>query len=143
MVVSAANRWKLGVFVVLGMGLGFITLLWLGTAGFGERDFRIVSYFNESVQGLDVGSSVKFRGVPIGRVAKIRIAPDGRHVEVMSDVKIDALARLGFRQDATEMLENQQFSDKERHDIISETISPSLTSAATMNCTCRRMSLYT
>ena len=35
-----------------------------------------MAYFNESVQGLDVGSAVKLRGVRVGRVASIRVHYD-------------------------------------------------------------------
>ena len=37
---------------------------------------KFVAYFNESVQGLDVGSAVKLRGVRVGRVASIRVHYD-------------------------------------------------------------------
>src|SRR5205807_1515549 len=49
------------------------------------------------VQGLDVGSPVKFRGVTVGTVAEITIAPDRRHVQVTSNIYVDALVRLGLR----------------------------------------------
>ncbi len=100
MAVNPMQRWKLGVFVVLSAVIGFVLLVWLGTVGLNRRTFRVVSYFDESVQGLDVGSSVKFRGVRIGRVADIAIGPDRRHVEVTSDVDLNAMVRLGLRQDA-------------------------------------------
>ncbi|MFQ5515052.1 MAG: MlaD family protein [Myxococcota bacterium] len=99
------DRWKLGLFAVLGMGLAFLALLWLGTAGFGGRTIEVVSYFNESVQGLDVGSAVKFRGVRIGHVSRIAIAPDRRHVEVASELDLGALERLGLGTTEAEALE--------------------------------------
>lgn len=45
-----------------------------------------VSYFDESVQGLKVDSSVKYRGVEAGRVRSIRVAPDGRLIEVVMKI---------------------------------------------------------
>src|SRR5580704_6410665 len=53
-------------------------------------------YFDESVQGLDVGSPVKFRGVTIGSVYAIGIAPDHQHVEVTCDLVADQLNDLGL-----------------------------------------------
>ncbi len=88
MAVDASQRWKLGLFVVLTSILGFVILVWLGTVGLSRNKTQVVSYFDESVQGLDVGSPVKFRGVRIGRVADIGIGPDRRHVEVTSDVDL-------------------------------------------------------
>jgi phospholipid/cholesterol/gamma-HCH transport system substrate-binding protein len=47
-----------------------------------------VTYFNESVQGLDIESPVKYRGVAVGRVQTIRVAPDSKLIEVV--LKIDS-----------------------------------------------------
>jgi len=57
----------------------------------------VVTFFDESVQGLDVGAPVKIRGVTIGHVSRITIAPDHRHVEVHADIYQEALERLGLR----------------------------------------------
>lgn len=43
----------------------------------------VVAYFSESVQGLQTDSPVKFRGVPVGRIKAIRLAPNGRLIEVV------------------------------------------------------------
>jgi ABC-type transporter Mla subunit MlaD len=75
-------------------------LFWLGAQRFQRASFPAVSYFDESVQGLDVGSPVKFRGVTVGTVADITIAPDHRHVQVTSDIYVDAIQRLGLGEGA-------------------------------------------
>jgi phospholipid/cholesterol/gamma-HCH transport system substrate-binding protein len=41
-----------------------------------------VAYFDESVQGLEIDSPVKYRGVSIGRVQNIAVAPDGKLIQV-------------------------------------------------------------
>ena len=96
MAVSTTNRWKLGLFVVLALAIGAFSLVWLGASSFTQDRRSAVSYFDESVQGLDVGSAVKFRGVPIGSVSKIAIGPDLRHVEVTSEIDAVVLRSLGF-----------------------------------------------
>jgi phospholipid/cholesterol/gamma-HCH transport system substrate-binding protein len=93
---TGTNHYKLGLFVLLGLGLSFAFVLTLGASNWNEASVRYVSYFDESVQGLDVGSPVKFRGVTVGTVADITIAPDHRHVQVTSDIYVDALQRLGL-----------------------------------------------
>ena len=40
---------------------------------------RFAAYFNESVQGLDVGCAVKLRGVRIGRVLTTRALYDAKN----------------------------------------------------------------
>src|SRR5439155_24240345 len=97
MATTATNHWKLGLFVLLAVGVTLGTLFWLGARRFQRDSFPAISYFDESVQGLDVGSPVKFRGVTIGTVSDITIAPDHRHVQVTSDIYLDALAHLGLR----------------------------------------------
>jgi phospholipid/cholesterol/gamma-HCH transport system substrate-binding protein len=96
MATTATNHWKLGLFVVAGILAAAGTLFWLAAHRFQRDALQAVTYFDESVQGLDVGSPVKFRGVTIGTVTDITIAPDQRLVQVTSDIYLDALARLGL-----------------------------------------------
>lgn len=94
---TGTNRWKLGLFVVVGATLALAGLIAFGAHSFGRSSERYVSYFDESVQGLDVGSAAKFRGVPVGRVAAIEIAPDQRHIEVALEIDDAQLERLTSR----------------------------------------------
>jgi ABC-type transporter Mla subunit MlaD len=91
---TGTNRWKLGLFVVVGAALALAGLIAFGARSFSRSSARYVSYFDESVQGLDVGSAAKFRGVPVGRVAAIEIAPDQRHIEVGIEIDDSQLQRL-------------------------------------------------
>lgn len=86
---TEAKKLRVGVFAIGALVLGVGGLIWLGASRFFEDTVSFVTYFSESVQGLDPGSSVKYRGVPAGRVADIRIAPDGNLIEVVMDVKSD------------------------------------------------------
>jgi phospholipid/cholesterol/gamma-HCH transport system substrate-binding protein len=47
---------------------------------------RYHTYFDESVSGLEVGSTVVFRGVRIGNVGAIGIAPDRTRIDVALDL---------------------------------------------------------
>ena len=109
MATTATNHWKLGLFVVTGVGAVIGSIFWLGARRFHRESFPAITYFDESVQGLDVGSPVKFRGVTIGTVADITIAPDHRLVEVTQDIYVDALRRLGLRAGAPKT--GEQFID--------------------------------
>jgi len=97
---SGTNHWKLGAFVVGATALGLGALLWVGAQRFDRETVDRITYFEESVQGLDVGAPVKVRGVPIGTVADIRIAPDGKLVEVRARFQADDLRRLGLAEES-------------------------------------------
>jgi ABC-type transporter Mla subunit MlaD len=62
---------RVGVLVLAGLALGIGFILFLTANRIGSRNTLYESYFRESVQGLEIGASVRFRGVAIGRVAEI------------------------------------------------------------------------
>jgi phospholipid/cholesterol/gamma-HCH transport system substrate-binding protein len=94
--LNQANYWKLGAFVLGGLALAFAGLVWLGAGDWNRQTRTIVTYFDESVQGLEVGSALKFRGVGVGTVTQISIAEDLRHVKVTAQAYEDVLADLGL-----------------------------------------------
>ena len=71
-------------------------LSWLGSLRLSQESVRVRYFFDEDVSGLDIGASVKFRGVNMGKVVAIRAANDQRHVEVEADLFVDALRNLGL-----------------------------------------------
>jgi phospholipid/cholesterol/gamma-HCH transport system substrate-binding protein len=93
---TGTNHYKLGLFVLLGLGLSLAFVITLGARNWNEESVRYVSYFDESVQGLELGSPVKFRGVSVGRVSGIGVAPDQRHVQVTSELTVPDLQRLNL-----------------------------------------------
>lgn len=64
---------------------------------------RFHAYFDESVHGLDVGSMVKFRGVKIGTVGEINVAPDRKHVHVALDIDRETAHKLKLRESVHEL----------------------------------------
>jgi ABC-type transporter Mla subunit MlaD len=66
-----ANYFKLGVFIIAAIVVFLAIVLALSAGQLLKRTVTMETYFNESVQGLDVGSAVKFRGVQLGRVTRI------------------------------------------------------------------------
>lgn len=61
---------RVGLLIVGGAVL-LIAMIWFLTGNQIGGGTVFESYFSESVQGLEVGAAVKFRGVTIGRVADI------------------------------------------------------------------------
>lgn len=64
----------LGAFIVGGLLLIALALIVIGARGLFTHQSRLILYFPGSVNGLQVGSAVKFKGVTIGQVASIRIS---------------------------------------------------------------------
>jgi len=65
------NYFKIGIFILSAFVLVAAALIFLGA----DRMFRpriyLETYVDGTVQGIDVGSPVKFRGVQIGRISRI------------------------------------------------------------------------
>lgn len=66
-----ANYFKLGLFLLVGTLFLVVVVLVLGAGQVFTRSVTLETYFNESVNGLEVGSPVKFRGVRVGTVDRI------------------------------------------------------------------------
>jgi phospholipid/cholesterol/gamma-HCH transport system substrate-binding protein len=93
---TPSNHWKLGLFVVTGVVVGLGTVVALGARGLHKETVAYESFMDESVQGLEVGSPVKFRGVTIGNVSQIGVAPDVRHVRLTSELAVQDLVLMGL-----------------------------------------------
>jgi phospholipid/cholesterol/gamma-HCH transport system substrate-binding protein len=85
-------KFTVGLFVAGGIAIALAAVVWLGLSGFLEKGQYYVTYFNESVQGLDVDSPVKYRGVTVGRVERISVAADSKLIEVV--LKIESRKKL-------------------------------------------------
>ena len=79
--MTKVSHFKVGIFVLGCIGLGFGILIWIGAAHF-LRTQPYVCFFDESVEGLSPGAEVGYRGVQVGRVTGIGLAPDGRLIRV-------------------------------------------------------------
>jgi ABC-type transporter Mla subunit MlaD len=68
---EAMRYWRLGAFVIVSLCILTTGLVLLGGRKWFQGTFMFETYFDQSVAGLDVGAPVRFRGVPLGRVAAI------------------------------------------------------------------------
>ena len=67
------SYFKIGIFVIAAVVIGVLGVVVLGAGALFQKKSIVETYIDESVQGLDVGSPVKFRGVPVGRVEDISL----------------------------------------------------------------------
>lgn len=63
----------IGSFVVGAIALAVAAILLFGRGDLLQRKVKFVMFFDGSVQGLDIGAPVMFRGVKIGEVVDIRV----------------------------------------------------------------------
>lgn len=68
---NKTSYYKIGLFTVLSIALIVCFIIFLGVSTLFKTQIIAETYFNESVQGLNIGSPVKYRGVNVGKVTKI------------------------------------------------------------------------
>ena len=98
---AKTNYTMVGLFVIMSIMLIFVFVIWLirPTDDTELTSFKI--YFTESVSGLNIDSPVKYRGVTIGKVTRMRINPtnvEEIEVNILVDreapIKTDTVAKL-------------------------------------------------
>jgi phospholipid/cholesterol/gamma-HCH transport system substrate-binding protein len=83
-----AHYFVVGVFVTGALLGAFMFLIWLAS----PHDERTYDYytveFKASISGLEEGSSVEYKGVKVGKVMKMRLAPANSEI-VYVDIGVD------------------------------------------------------
>lgn len=86
------NKKLIGLFVVVGAVIFALLIAgYIRKELFPPKENMIVMYFDESVKGLSVGSPVVFKGVEIGKVAKIDLIANPENMEF----RIPVYVKLG------------------------------------------------
>src|SRR6056297_1955306 len=86
---SVKTNFAVGLFIITGIAVVAVVVIYVGASTYLKPGRLYSAFFNESVQGLSKDSPVKYRGVPVGQVHDIRIAEDGRLVEVVLRIDSD------------------------------------------------------
>ena len=67
------NTTSIGLFIVIGVALGVTGLLLFSSSKLFSRTHEFIVYFDESLNGLNEGAPVKYRGVTIGSVKRVMV----------------------------------------------------------------------
>ena len=95
---QTAQYYRLGLFVMIGAAALVAVILVFGARNLFTKTITAETYIKESVQGLDVGAPVRFRGVRIGQISFIgltgsiyeeKIPPAQRKQYVLVRMKLD------------------------------------------------------
>src|SRR5215475_7666965 len=109
------RHYRLGVFVVVSIMVLAVLVFVLGGRKLFQPTFTFETYFASSVAGLEIGSPLRYRGVPLGAVSEIldsaavyeRDVPlDKRrnYIVVRAKVTLSAVEALQVRRDAPELV---------------------------------------
>jgi phospholipid/cholesterol/gamma-HCH transport system substrate-binding protein/paraquat-inducible protein B len=71
--MNKLSYFKIGLFAITAIVLAVIGVIVLGVGSVFQRSALVETYIEESVQGLDVGSPMKFRGVLVGKVEEVTL----------------------------------------------------------------------
>lgn len=91
------KHYRLGIFVLISVLIGIGLLVGLGAGKWFSTNARLETYFDESVQGVDIGSKIRYRGVVVGEVSGIGFTrsyyeldkpPAQRHQYVMITARV-------------------------------------------------------
>lgn len=77
------SSFLIGFFVLFGFTLIGVAIIWFGTSKLLRESSYYATYFVGSVEGISKGNLVKYLGVPVGSIYDVRVAPDGRMIEVI------------------------------------------------------------
>lgn len=81
-----ANTTVIGAFVIGAIALITGAVMIFGTGQFFHERVAVVTVFEGSVTGLDVGSPVEFRGVPVGTITGIKALYDPEEASIVIPV---------------------------------------------------------
>jgi phospholipid/cholesterol/gamma-HCH transport system substrate-binding protein len=101
---TRAHHVIVGVFVIAALVAIFVVAIWLAGVR-GDKESKIYDiYFRGSVSGLNQGAPVRYKGIPIGRIATIRLDPES--VERIR-VRIEIDPGVPIKEDAVASLESE------------------------------------
>lgn len=98
------NYILVGSFIAFLGAAALVGILWLGKADFRGSYDRYEAYMKESVAGLSVNSTVKYRGVDVGRVKDIVLNPNNPEEVLLT---MDIARGTPIKTDTIAVLETQ------------------------------------
>lgn len=116
-----------GMFVLIGLiSLGAVVYHFVSKQFSLNDDELVVMYFEESIGGLSVGSSVVFKGVEVGKVAKIKLITDLKEGTFQTPVYVEFIDNKDF----ISLQDPEEFDDDMLDNLIAKGLRARLTNAS-------------
>jgi ABC-type transporter Mla subunit MlaD len=93
------SHFKLGLFTMTALAAIIVTVFALGWRSKSDL-VTYHTFFDESVEGLDVGAAVRYRGVLVGSVSDVRISADNHYIDAVLALDGKEARRLGLAKPA-------------------------------------------
>jgi len=123
------NTTSIGLFIVTGVALGVTGLLLFSSSKLFSKTHDVIVYFNESLNGLNEGAPVKYRGVTVGSVkrvmARFNQAPNDNAMPVILEIE-DQLVHQRLGDAAGELFYASTADERFREDRIKQGLRASL-----------------
>ncbi|MGK0185992.1 MAG: paraquat-inducible protein B [Verrucomicrobiales bacterium] len=109
--MKKANPALIGVFILGAIGIAIAALVFFGSAEILKERVSFVTLFDQDVDGLQIGSKVKLKGIPVGEVKKVLIRFESKNggpaskpsVPVIFDMDVAKLSEhLGLKIDVAD-----------------------------------------
>lgn len=84
--MNEANRLKLGGFLLISIALLIIGFVSVGVVKIFEPRYKAMTVLNTSVEGLAVGSPVKYLGLPVGKITAMTMRRKDGYIAVYFDI---------------------------------------------------------
>ena len=107
------NKYKLGLFVTAAVVLFILAVTCMGLFDFLSAKAYLRTTVMESVQGLNTGSSVKLRGVPIGKITNITVLLDNKNISIEMEVDLER-----FSKNSKNIFSGEQISQSEFYQLL-------------------------
>ena len=91
--MSGVSKFRVGLFMISAVALLIAMLFFLGMSDLFVHKAHLATLFGESVQGLAVGSAVKYKGVAVGTVDDIVIQVDDKRIRVNMSVELNTFRK--------------------------------------------------
>jgi len=98
---NKGNKYKVGLLTIFSLVLLVVILVSLGILSTFKTKYRFMTIIATSVQGLERGAKVKFKGVTIGHVDSIQISRDGGNILIYMEMNPQAISDKMFKLEKT------------------------------------------